>query len=185
MKTLLIVVVLFVLAYVIATVLSKGNKGKSRSGTYRQRKLMTDNELEFFGRLVAALPDHYIFPQVAMSALLEPTGGDKKQAHGDRLRIAQQRVDYVVSTKSGDLVAVVELDDKTHSHAKDQLRDARLEQAGIRTVRFQSRNKPTPAAIFVAIVGSTPAVQEPHALCALSTGPFVAPVYGPEVTPEA
>lgn len=85
---------------------------------------MTANELEFFGRLVAALPDYYIFPQVALSALLDAASPDKKTAHGDRLRIAQQRADFVVCTKSGELLAVVELDDKTHTRAKDQLRDA-------------------------------------------------------------
>lgn len=117
---------------------------------------MTDNELEFFGRLVAALPDHYVFPQVAMTALLEAASSDKKKSHSDRLRIAQQRADYVVCTKNCDLVAVIELDDKTHSSAKDQLRDSRLEQGGIRTVRFQSRTKPTADAIRVAIIGPSP-----------------------------
>jgi hypothetical protein len=57
---------------------------------------MTANELEFFGRLVTALPGHYVFPQVAMSALIEAASSDKNKAHGDRLRIAQQRADYVV-----------------------------------------------------------------------------------------
>ena len=176
MKTLLVIVILLMLAAVFAAVLFKGTKGTNRSGSYQRRKLMTDNELEFFGRLVAALPDHYIFPQVAMSALIEAASGNKKQAHSDRLRIAQQRADYVVCTKSGDVVAVVELDDKTHSHAKDQLRDSRLEQAGVRTVRFQSRNKPTPAAILVAVLGSPAAAQEPPASSSLSSGPFLAPV---------
>ena len=146
---------------------------------------MTDNELEFFGRLVAALPGYYIFPQVAMSALLEPAGGNTKQAHGDRLRIAQQRVDYVVCDQNGDLVAVVELDDRTHSHAKDQLRDARLEQAGIKTVRFQSRHKPTPAAILIAIVGATPAAREQSTSSPLPAAPFVAPVRERAAAPEA
>jgi hypothetical protein len=122
-------------------------KGKGRAGTYRRRKLMTDNEEEFFGWLVVALPDHYIFPQIAMSALLQPASTDGRTAHGDRLRIAQQRVDYVVCTKTCEAVAVVELDDRTHSQAKDQLRDSRLEQAGIRTVRFQSRDKPNATVI--------------------------------------
>lgn len=116
---------------------------------------MSENELEFFGRLVAALPDHYIFPQVAMSALLEAASSDKKTAHSDRLRIAQQRADYIVCTKNCDLVAVIELDDRTHSTAKDQLRDSRLEQAGIRTVRFQSRAKPAVDVLRAAIVGQT------------------------------
>lgn len=71
------------------------------------------------------------------------------------MRIAQQRVDYVVCTRRCEVVAVVELDDKTHSREKDELRDARLEQAGIRVVRFQARNKPKVDAIRSMILGPT------------------------------
>jgi hypothetical protein len=145
---------LVVLVAAFLLVLLKNSKGTNRIGTYKQRNLMTDNEAEFFGRLVVALPDHYIFPQVAMSALLDSTSGDKRTAHADRLRIAQQRVDYVVCTKRCEVIAVVELDDRTHSRAKDQLRDARLEQGRIRTVRFQARSKPGVDAIRTMILGS-------------------------------
>jgi hypothetical protein len=155
MKITLVFLVLVVLAATFVAVQLKGTKGTGRTGAYRRRKFMTDNEEEFFGRLVVALPDHYIFPQVAMSALLETASSDKRNAHGDRLRIAQQRVDYVVCTRGCEVVAVVELDDKTHSRAKDDLRDARLEQAGIRTVRFQARNKPEVEAIRAMILGPT------------------------------
>jgi hypothetical protein len=154
MKISLPILILVVLVATFVVALMKNRKGTDRTGTYRRRKLMTDNEEEFFGRLVVALPDHYIFTQVAMSALLDAASSDKRTAHGDRLRIAQQRVDYVVCTKSCEVVAIVELDDKTHSRAKDQLRDARLEQAGIRTVRFQARHKPRAEAIRVMILGS-------------------------------
>jgi hypothetical protein len=126
-------------------------------GKYKGRDLMTANEMEFFGRLVKALPDHYIFPQVSMGALLEAASRDKKQAHGDRLRIAQQRIDYLVCDGRCAIVAVIELDDKTHSRSKDQLRDARLEQAGIRVVRFQSRNKPSVEDIRHLILPKAPA----------------------------
>jgi hypothetical protein len=140
MEISLVVFIILVIVAVSAVVkLTEGGK----AGGYKQGKLMTDNELEFFGRLVAALPDHFIFPQVAMSALLQPSSTDRKQANIDRLRIAQQRVDYVVCDMRGKVVVVVELDDRTHSQAKDQVRDARCNQAGIRTVRFQSKNKPT------------------------------------------
>jgi len=145
-----------VFAAMLLVALLKKSKGTGRTGTYKGRKLMTDNEEEFFGRLVMALPDHYIFPQVAMSALLDTASGDKKTAYSDRLRIAQQRVDYVVYSKSHEVIAVVELDDKTHSRAKDQLRDSRVEQAGIRTVRFQSRDKPGVEVIRATILGSAP-----------------------------
>jgi hypothetical protein len=158
MKIILVFVVLVVLMTGLVAVQLKTAKGKGRTGAYRSRKFMTDNEEEFFGRLVVAFPDHYIFPQVAMSALLETASGDKRTAYGDRLRIAQQRVDYVICTRRCEVVAVVELDDKTHSRAKDELRDARLEQAGIRTARFQARNKPKVEAIRAMILG--PAVTE-------------------------
>lgn len=161
MKIFFLLLVLVVLAAGFAVQL-KGAKSTNRTGAYRRRNFMTDNEEEFFGRLVAALPDHYIFPQVAMSALVEASSSDKKTAHADRLRIAQQRVDYVVCTRRCEVIAIIELDDKTHVRAKDELRDSRLEQGGIRTVRFQARNKPKVEAIRAIILG--PAVAEGEAM---------------------
>jgi hypothetical protein len=175
MKIILAVLVLAVLA-VAFLVQIKAAKRTDRTGSYRRRPLMTDNEEEFFGRLAAALPDHYVFPQVGMSALLDTASSDKRKAHGDRLRVAQQRVDYVVCTKRCEVVAVVELDDKTHSRAKDDLRDSRLEQAGIRTVRFQSRNKPKADAIRAMVLGSIAAEGSitPSETIKLSTPPVAA-----------
>ena len=158
MEILIAIVIVAILAVTLMFAM-KRLQGKGRTGAYRRRKLMTENELEFFGRLVSALPDHYVFPQVAMSALIEAASSDRKKSHGDRLRIAQQRADYIVCTRSCDLVAVIELDDRTHSTTKDQLRDSRLEQAGIQTVRFQSRSKPTANAIRIAIVGPVAGAQ--------------------------
>lgn len=157
MKIPILVVVLFAVGIVLAVAWLKGS---GKAGAYKARQLMTGNEAEFFGRLVAALPDHYIFPQVAMSALIEAASDDKKKAHSDRLRIAQQRVDYVVCDRICQVVAVVELDDKTHSRMKDQMRDTRLMQVGIRTVRFQSKSKPGVDALRAAVlsVASVPDV---------------------------
>ena len=107
MKIILIFLVLAVLVVAVVAAQSKNAKKASRIGTYRQRKIMSDNEEEFFGRLVVALPDHYIFPQVAMSALLDAASSDKKRAHSDRMSIAQKRVDYVVCTRRCEVVAVV------------------------------------------------------------------------------
>ena len=65
-------------------------------GKYRRKALMTDNELEFFFRIARALPDHLVFSQVSLQALIEPASSNAKKANADRLRIAQQRADYVV-----------------------------------------------------------------------------------------
>lgn len=157
MNTSFIFLILVVVVAIVAVSQLMARKGTDRAGTYRSRKLMTDNEEEFFGRLVVALPDHYVFPQVALSALLQTASGNGKNAHSDRMRIAQQVVDYVVCTKRCEVVAVVELDDRTHSRSKDQLRDSRLEQGGIRTVRFQARDKPKVEAIRAIVLGASPA----------------------------
>ena len=151
MNIVLVLPLVVALAMLLGLVLRQGKK-RGRDPAYKSRAIMTENELEFFGRLVAALPEHYIFPQVAMAALLEPAAADRKRAHGDRLRIAQQRIDYVVCNRRCEVVAVVELDDKTHSDAKDQVRDGRLAQGGFRTVRFESRQRPSPAAIRAAVL---------------------------------
>jgi len=44
---------------------------------YRAKRIMTGNEMEFFQRLRRANPDGYVFPQVAFSALLEPSSRNK------------------------------------------------------------------------------------------------------------
>ena len=137
---------------VLAIVLLHKLSTRAKLGKYQRRNLMTENEREFFGRLLTALPEHLIFPQVAMTAIIEASSTDRDRAYRDRLRIAQQRVDYLVCSHRGDIVVVIELDDKTHVPEKDHVRDKRLLQAGIRTIRFQSRNKPTHALIRAAVL---------------------------------
>lgn len=161
METAIALVVLLAVAGLLVAASLKA-KGASQAGTYKARRIMTDNEAEFFGRLVVALPEHYVFPQVAMTALIEAASRDKRKAHGDRLRIAQQRVDYVVCDRGGNVVAVVELDDRTHSPGRDDVRDGRLLQAGLRTVRFQSRSKPGPEALRAAVLPAAAAAQAPQ-----------------------
>jgi hypothetical protein len=111
------ILILVVLVAAVA-LLAAGAKPKDGAGAYRQRKLMTENEREFFARLVKALPGHYIFPQVALSGLLEASSTSKQKAHSDRLRIAQQRADFVICDENCTVVAVIELDDRTHSAKK-------------------------------------------------------------------
>ena len=154
-------IVVIVLAIVVVAFIGPLFKVPGLAGKYKARQLMTENEAEFFGRLVVALPDHYIFPQVAMTALIEAASSDKKIAHSDRLRIAQQRADYVVCDRSCRVVAVVELDDRTHSHSKDKIRDARLRQGGIRTIRFQSTSKPSVGAVRAAVLSAAAGAEAP------------------------
>ena len=127
-----------------------------RRAVFRAKPLMTDNELEFFARLEEALPDCKIFSQVAMSGLLDVA---LSSSHPDywRARSAfdRKRIDYVVCTRTGGrLIAVVELDDRSHElkRRQDASRDEMLASAGIRTVRFASHPRPSPKEIRAEVL---------------------------------
>lgn len=60
-----------------------------------------------------------------------------------RSRFDRKIVDIlVVDSRTFDVVAIVELDDRTHDGKKDQARDNTTRAAGYRPVRFQVRRKP-------------------------------------------
>ena len=144
------VVVIALVVGIVAVIASKV-VAKPR---YKAVPLMTANEKEFFERLRRALPEALIFPQVAMSVIIQPISNGKQRAIDFR-RISQKRVDYAVYDRQLALVAVVELDDRTH----DAVRDAYLASAGIQTIRFQSKAKPDEKGIRAALYPSEARVQ--------------------------
>ncbi|WP_086966712.1 DUF2726 domain-containing protein [Caballeronia glebae] len=129
------------IAVLVALLLAIVSKAVASKPKYKAVPLLTPNEKEFFGRLRRALPEACIFPQVAMSAIIQPCATGK-QRMVDLRRISQKRVDFAVYDKSLTLLAVIELDDRTHDAARDAVRDAYLTSAGIRTIRFESKAKP-------------------------------------------
>lgn len=106
-----------------------------------QKCILTDNEIEFFYRLQRALPSYYIFPQVSLGAILDATYETGRQS--TRNSFAQKIADYVVCNSLMQVMAIIELDDKTHNVQKDVKRDSMLNSAGYRVIRFQSTQKPT------------------------------------------
>jgi len=114
---------------------------------YLSRNIMTMNEADFFHRLISANSAGYVFPQVSMSALIEPKTKEQKARFSAFRRISQKRVDYAIYTEKLELLCVVELDDRTHNASRDAERDAMLASAGIKTIRWQSKKKPDIAEI--------------------------------------
>lgn len=137
-------VVAIVMILVIGFVVVAARQGKYQ---YKAQKIMTGNELEFFLRLVRSNPDGYVFPQIAMSALIAPTSTRPKTRLAAFRAISQKRIDYAIYTKNMKLLCVVELDDKLHNAKADALRDGILESAGLITVRWNSKRKPTESEI--------------------------------------
>lgn len=124
--------------------------GGARDAKFKPKALLTANELEFLGRLEAAAPELRFCPQVSMGALLDPAVSRRDGKAYYRLRgmFSQKIVDFVAQRRAdGGIVAVIELDDRTHDSAKDAKRDAMLTGAGYRVVRWNSRSKPDMAKI--------------------------------------
>ena len=125
--------------------------------SYKAQRIMTGNELEFFRRLVRAVPGGFVFPQVAMSALIAPVARGSKSRLLAFRRISQKRVDYALYTNKLELICVVELDDRTHDPSRDAVRDSYLESAGIVTLRWHSTLKPSEVEIRARLEQVRPA----------------------------
>jgi hypothetical protein len=133
--------------------------GTGTEAKFKAKALLTPNELEFLARLEAAAPELRFFPQVAMGALLEPAvpRSDGKAYYSLRGMFSQKIVDFVAQRRvDGSLVAVIELDDRTHSVDKDTRRDEMLVSAGYKIVRWNSKNKPDAATIRAQLIPTPP-----------------------------
>lgn len=115
---------------------------------FKPKPLLTANEQEFFRRLVLALPEHTVLAQVAMGALLQPAVGSRnKDFWAIRSKFAQKIVDFVILDSKLQVVVLVELDDRMHNKTNDAIRDRMTTEASFRTLRYESRDKPSATAI--------------------------------------
>jgi hypothetical protein len=143
---LLVVVVLLLLLGVTAVLL---NRSKSWLSRIRRKELMTENEKAFFLQLQRALTAHLVFPQVSFAAFITDDGKLPRQKRwAVRSRFDRKIADFVVCDRQSlNIIALIELDDRTHTVQADRQRDAITSAAGYRTIRFQSKKKPTEAEI--------------------------------------
>lgn len=145
-------------AWNVFRVMVAGPGTGSASQPVVSKRLLTENEWEFFGRLRRALPDHIVCAQVSMAAVLAAAPGlTRAVATTMRNRFDRKIVDFVVLDQAGATVALIELDDRTHQAARDAARDALTAAAGLRTIRYQSRAKPDLAKIAADIAQVLPA----------------------------
>jgi hypothetical protein len=138
---------------------------------FRARPVMTDNEVDFFRRLVAAWPEGYVFPQVAMSALLKPAGSTSRAHRAAFNSISQKRVDYAIYAADMTLHCIVELDDRSHDPKRDARRDAWLASAGIVTLRFTQKDKPNVAELKERLQKKQPSGPATRITVAATSGP--------------
>lgn len=98
----------------------------------RRKSLMTPNEAEFYRRLERALPAYRVFPQVSFAAFLTDDGTmSQRRRWSVRARFDRKIADFVVCDgKTLEIVALIELDDATHTARADRARDAMTKTAG-------------------------------------------------------
>jgi hypothetical protein len=128
----------------------KAQEGSGNTApSFKAKPMLTPNEIEFLNRLEAAAPELRFCPQVAMGAVLNPNVQRQDKAYMSlRGKFAQKIIDFVAQDrKDGSIVAIIELDDRSHDSDKDDKRDAMLSQAGYKIVRWQSKSKPDAATI--------------------------------------
>lgn len=145
---------LLVALFVVATAVIVFAKVLRSTAKFKLKlPLLSSPEQDLYRRLIVALPDHIILAQVAFSQMITTAGGDSKENFRKNLTARQKVADFVVCDKSFLVVAVVELDDATHSHAKDEKRDAIIREAGSKTVRWRVSMLPNTDDIRRLILG--------------------------------
>ncbi len=110
------------------------------------RSLLTKRERELYERLLGLFPDHRLFIQVALSQLI-----DVPETHPDRMsirnRFSQLVADFVLCRSDLSIVAVIELDDRSHRRPDRQAADGRknkvLADAGLRLIRIPEGTVPS------------------------------------------
>jgi very-short-patch-repair endonuclease len=118
------------------------------------KRLMTPREREMILLIEAAVPHCRVHAQVSMGALIETQKGlAQKERITARNRFDRKIIDFVLEEKgSGDVLALVELDDRSHNVKKDGHRDALTRAAGYKTIRIRPGRNLNPAAIREAIM---------------------------------
>ncbi len=134
---------------------------RRRAGTLRfvPKTFLTGNEVEFFHRLRRAVgSDFLVMAQVSMGALIDTQLKPEHPLYWTvREKFAGRICDYVLChPRTLEPLLVVELDDRMHDFARDKLRDDFLAQAGLQTLRFWSRDKPSEPELRNAVLARIP-----------------------------
>ena len=151
----IVLAVLFIAAAVIALAyLKRQGDAPSEEWPYYAKKPLSSPEQVLYWRLNEALPEHIVLAQVALSQLLGVKKGNKFQVWHNRIN--QLTADFVICTKDSSVVAVIELDDSTHDStrrkATDAKKDRALSAAGIKVIRWRTKELPNGAQIQAHVV---------------------------------
>ncbi|MEN7433729.1 DUF2726 domain-containing protein [Chromobacterium sp. TRC.1.1.SA] len=149
MSYLLLVFVLLLLVLLAFIVLAlKKTSGAPRAGHaqasksrffLKRKQLLTGREIDCYKLLVKELgPDFIVFPQVAFSQILNVTGGTQSENRKLWMTMSQKVADFVICKDDLTMLAILELDDRSHQgkQDKDRARDGVVESVGLKALRI-------------------------------------------------
>ncbi len=155
MSTLLVAVVLLALAAIFFVILKKRASPDASDAPwpYYPKKPLTQPEQVLYHRLVAAMPECIVLAQMQLSQVLGVKKGFNFREWNNRIN--RMSLDFVVCLKDSTIVAVIELDDRTHEKASRIEADAKkgkaLSSASVALIRWQVGALPDEAAIRQAL----------------------------------
>lgn len=118
---------------------ASSNKFGNARFKLKGKTLLTQREQECFNRLTKSLsPDFLVFPQVAFSQIIDTEGGSKFDNEGLRRTMSQKVADFVICKTDLTMIAIIELDDRSHigKEEKDRQRDSIVRQIGLMPLRI-------------------------------------------------
>ena len=132
--TFITVVILSIAAFLYALFEndSKDKKDRLNETPIIAKRLLTDHEKVLFNQLIQ-LPNCHVFVQVSLAAFLHTNGWKTRN------RFIRKIADFVVTDSNLNILAVIELDDKSHDdkQAQDKARDDMLKAAGYKVLRYR------------------------------------------------
>ena len=126
--------VIIVVALLLLVLASKGKKGTGHTEKpYANKTPVSKNEQAMYWQLCKALPEYLVMCQVSFGALL------RAKSTSTRNRFQRKIADFVVFDQAFKVIAVIELDDKSHQgrEQEDKNREQLLTHAGLRVLRYK------------------------------------------------
>lgn len=144
---LLIAAALVALVFLVA--LKLWGPGELSRLRVRKRPLMTAPERRVCAMIERAMPGTRVHSQVSMGALMNPANGLSKSEWWTTFnKFSSKRVDFVVEDPAtGNVIVLIELDDRSHNRRNDKDRDALTRHAGYLTVRLPAGERHSLASI--------------------------------------
>ncbi|MFD1122022.1 DUF2726 domain-containing protein [Methylophilus flavus] len=143
-SVLIVLILLFFRKQLFTARTPTGSKRKDEAWPFYAKQLLSQPEQILFHRLVKALPEHIILAQVQVSQVLGVHKGFNFYEWNNRIN--RLSYDFVVCKKDGTVLAVIELDDKSHDSAErieaDKRKDRATVAAGIEMIRWHVKSMP-------------------------------------------